>query len=112
LPASAELCVFDVPALRTSDVLARLRSEGARVILTEGGPSVMSQLVADAALDELFLTVSPALFGRYPGDDRKGLTAGLNLGRVPLELLSVRRAGSHLFLRYALEHTSIPLPAP
>jgi riboflavin biosynthesis pyrimidine reductase len=111
LPSSAELCVFDLPALRTSDVIARLQSGGARVILTEGGPSVMSQLVAEAALDELFLTVSPALFGRYPGDDRKALTDGLNFGRVPLELLSARRAGSHLFLRYALERKSIPAPS-
>jgi riboflavin biosynthesis pyrimidine reductase len=36
---------------------------GARVVLVEGGPSVIGQLVADDLIDELCLTVAPLLAG-------------------------------------------------
>ena len=73
------------------------------VILTEGGPSLFAQLVAEGVLDELFVTSSPTLFGRYVGDGRKSLADGLDLAGAPLELLSARRHRSHLFLRYAMK---------
>jgi riboflavin biosynthesis pyrimidine reductase len=73
------------------------------MMLTEGGPRLLGQLAASGLLDELFLTISPVLAGR--GDTgRPGLVAGLELlpGRSePAELLTVRRHGSYLFLRYA-----------
>ena len=88
--------------VRMSDVVALLRSEGARMLLTEGGPSLFAELVHARLVDELFLTSSPSLFGRYPNDGRKSVTNGLDLARVPMELFGVKRAGSHLFLRYGL----------
>ncbi len=103
LPATARIWVFDEPRVPLGAVMARLQAEGARVVLTEGGPSLFSELVAEKALDELFVTVSPVLFGRFPDDGRKALTHGLDLGRAPLELLSARASGSHLFLRYRLD---------
>ena len=106
LPASAEVFVPGA-ILGLAAVLARLREDGAHTILTEGGPMVMSQFVAEGVLDELFLTLSPALLGRAPNDRRKALTDGLDLGRIPLQLESVRRAESHLFLRYSIQR-----PAP
>lgn len=36
---------------------------GARVVLVEGGPSVIGQLVADGLIDELCLTVAPLMAG-------------------------------------------------
>jgi riboflavin biosynthesis pyrimidine reductase len=69
-------------------------------ILTEGGPTLIGQFLAEDLVDELFLTISPRLFGRRTGDLRKGLVEGVDLGGKPLELASVRRHGSHLFLRY------------
>ncbi len=78
------------------------------MVLTEGGPRLLGQLAAGGLLDELFLTVSPVLAGR--GDTaRPGLVAGLELlpGRTePAELLTVRRHGSYLFLRYAMRGTA------
>lgn len=102
LPASARLWAFDEPRVPLSAVVARLHAEGARTVLTEGGPTLVAQLVAEKALDELFVTVSPVLFGRFHEDGRKTLTDGLDLGRTTLELLSARRSGDHLFLRYRL----------
>jgi riboflavin biosynthesis pyrimidine reductase len=102
LPPAARILTFDAGAVPLAQVVATLRADGARLILSEGGPTIFSQLVADRLLDEVFLTTSPALFGRFPDDGRKSLTNGLDLGGTPLDLLSARRHGSHLFLRYSL----------
>jgi len=108
LPSGARLEVIAdsaTPAaapLRLGPVLERLRADGHGVILTEGGPSLAGRLVAEGLLDELFLTTAPALFGRFEGDRRKGLLEGFELAGTPLELLSARRHGSFLFLRYAV----------
>jgi riboflavin biosynthesis pyrimidine reductase len=92
--------------MNLAPVVELLRSEGHGLVLTEGGPSLVGQLVAENLLDELFLTVSPRLFGRYPGDGRKSLVDGVDLGGKELELESVRRHGSHLFLRYSFAPSS------
>lgn len=68
------------------------------------------QLAVGGLLDELFLTISPVLAGR--GDTaRPGLVAGLELFPAraePAELLTARRHGSYLFLRYAMGGTQPP----
>jgi riboflavin biosynthesis pyrimidine reductase len=103
-PACTILDLGDRPALPPADVLAAARSRGGGMVLTEGGPRLLGQLAAGGLLDELFLTISPVLAGR--GDTpRPGLIAARELlpGRAgPAELLSVRRHGSCLFLRYAM----------
>jgi riboflavin biosynthesis pyrimidine reductase len=102
IPPRARVVALGKEALVLTDVLAFLRNEGAGLVLTEGGPSLAAELIAAGALDELFLTVSPALFGRSDGDHRKSLAHGADLGGAPLELASLRRHGSHLFARYEL----------
>ncbi len=81
-------------------IVDTIRAAGHRRILCEGGPGLFSQLAAAGLVDELFLTVSPRLFGRFAEDGRKALTDALDLHGMPLRLLSVRRHQSHLFLRY------------
>jgi riboflavin biosynthesis pyrimidine reductase len=103
VPSSCRVEVFDGPTIRIEEVLALLRSEGKGLVLTEGGPSLFSEVVARGLCDELFLTASPTLFGRYAGDLRKALADGLDLTGTSLRLLGVRRHASHLFLRYALQ---------
>jgi riboflavin biosynthesis pyrimidine reductase len=102
LPKTARILTFDAGAVPLAQVVATLHSDGARLILSEGGPTLFSQLASERLLDELFLTASPALFGRFPGDGRKSLTNGVDLAGASLDLVSARRHGSHLFLRYAL----------
>jgi riboflavin biosynthesis pyrimidine reductase len=102
LPEGARLSVVDSDRVSVGGVLETLRAEGLARVLTEGGPSLFAELVRERLVDELFVTSSPALFGRFPGDQRKSLCDGLDLKGAPLELLSVRRHGSHLFQRYAL----------
>jgi riboflavin biosynthesis pyrimidine reductase len=85
-----------------------LRERRWSVILTEGGPSLMGDLVEHHLIDEAFLTVSPVLAGR--GDEpRLGMLAGVEL--LPehgawARLLSVRRHGEFLFLRYGVKKSS------
>jgi riboflavin biosynthesis pyrimidine reductase len=102
VPSSCRVEVFEGATVELGQVIALLRSEGKGLVLTEGGPSLFAEIVGLGLLDELFLTTSPTLFGRYAADSRKSLADGLNLAGTSLELLSVRRHESHLFLRYAL----------
>jgi len=91
---------------RGAAILAALHERGHRLVLSEGGPHLIADLVADSVLDELFLTLSPQLAGRGPGAERFGLVEGVALWPHAarwLRLLSVRRAGDHLLIRYGFE---------
>jgi len=71
------------------------------IVLCEGGPHLLGNLVSADIVDELFLTVAPQLVGR--DGDRLGLVEGVALAPRDARwfaLSSVKRAGEHLFLRY------------
>jgi len=101
-PESTRIVVLAPDRVHAPDVLDFLRAEGMPRVLTEGGPSLLAELIAEHVLDELFVTSAPTLFGRYSDDHRKSLVDGLDVAGARGELLSARRHGSHLFLRYAL----------
>ena len=78
---------------------------GARLVLCEGGPHLIGQLLAARLLDELFLTLAPQLAGRDAATPRLSLIEGTAFGvsSAPWAALrSVHRSVDHLFLRYAL----------
>ena len=104
--ATTEVVALGADTVLLADVMALLKKQGRTAILTEGGPSFFAEAVRAKLVDELFVTTSPSLFGRYANDRRKSLAAGLDLGGVPLDLLGVKRHGSYLFLRYALTRSS------
>ena len=64
----------DLPAL-----LARLRSDGARWVMCEGGPVLLGQLHRADLIDELFATTSPTMVG---GADVGMLGSGPAIVRV------------------------------
>jgi riboflavin biosynthesis pyrimidine reductase len=75
------------------------------LFLVEAGPMLLGQFLAERLVDELFLTVAPQIAGRDASEKRPGLVAGRVFApEDPLwgRLIGVRRAGSHIFLRYAL----------
>jgi riboflavin biosynthesis pyrimidine reductase len=79
--------------------IAALGKRGAASVLAEGGPSLNGQLAAAGVLDEVCLTVSPALVG---GDSRRIVT-GVDLDPpLSLEPLSVLEEDGYLFLRYGV----------
>jgi riboflavin biosynthesis pyrimidine reductase len=80
-----------------------------KIILTEGGPKLLGNFLAERQLDELFLTLAPQIAGRDEQSEQ-GRRPGLVTGQLfapehPLwgELISVKRGESHLFLRYRFE---------
>jgi riboflavin biosynthesis pyrimidine reductase len=92
-----------VGAAELIDLAASL---GARLVLCEGGPHLIGDLTAAGLLDQLFLTVAPQLAGRDDRLARFGLLEGTTFGvdEAPwAELMSVRRAANHVFLRYDFE---------
>lgn len=119
----APLEVIEVGAGGRVDVraaLAALRGGGPPLpILTEGGPTLMGELLREALLDEMFLTLSPVVAGRLgpPGsalatvESRPGFVEGVEL--LPeiaarWTLLSIHRHADLLFLRYSKPPRPIP----
>lgn len=89
-------------AITGTDLVALGRRLGARVILTEGGPHLLGEVVGSDVLDELFLTLAPQIVGRG-SDERLGLVEGITLRPTEarwFELASLRRSADHLFMRY------------
>lgn len=88
-----------------SGLLALLGQEyGVRLALHEGGPHLIAAFLAAGLLDELFLTLAPQFAGRDVGRERPALLEGhaFAAGAAPwADLLSVKRAEAHLFLRYS-----------
>jgi riboflavin biosynthesis pyrimidine reductase len=106
VPGAAEVLVVDRDGeVDLAAAVAELGARGHGIILSEGGPTIFGSLLDAALADELFLTISPRLAGRSGGDERLGLVEGVSLlpdRGVQGRLLSARRDGDHLFLRYAL----------
>lgn len=95
------------PAVDLAAAVAVLRERGHRLILSEAGPHLFGGLLAAGLVDELFLTVSPIIAGRAEGAARLGLVEGHDLlarGVAADRLISVRRDGDYLYLRYELSH--------
>jgi riboflavin biosynthesis pyrimidine reductase len=91
-----------------------LRRRGHELILSEGGPTAFGALVAAGLVDELFLTTSPLLAGRSGRSPRPALVERAELlpaATVETKLLTLRRAGSHLFARYQLRDRRRPATA-
>ena len=85
-------------------------SPSCETILIEGGPHLVGDFFAERRLDELFLTLSPQVAGRESSIERLGIVAEkIFAPEHPLwgRLVSVRRGGSHLFLRYGFETAGI-----
>jgi riboflavin biosynthesis pyrimidine reductase len=94
-------------SLDIRDAIEAVRAGGRERVLSEGGPTIVGQLLGQSVLNELFLTLSPALFGRPLHEIRPALVEGADLfdGEQPIgaRLVSLRRHGDHLFTRHAVE---------
>lgn len=106
LPASVVIGeVEEGDAISAREVLSAVgRILPGEILLVEGGPRLMGDFFAGKCLDELFLTLAPQVAGRDGSVERPGFVAGKRFGpEGPLwgTLAGVKRAGSHLFLRYS-----------
>jgi riboflavin biosynthesis pyrimidine reductase len=85
--------------LTLTAVLAALAARGLTGVLCEGGPTLLRRLVAEGALDDLLLTVSPLLSS---GQEPAILEGGVLADPARLRLSAVHRADDHVFLHYRL----------
>jgi riboflavin biosynthesis pyrimidine reductase len=106
LPATCEVRVVGAASVDLGPAVEGLQREGMATILTEGGPTIIGELLDTSRLGEVFVTVAPVLAGR-DGPGRLGMVEGTALlpeRHASLALLSARRRKDMLFLRYRLAH--------
>ena len=103
--ATTVLALADEETVDLRLVVDALRDRGHRRILSEAGPHTFGGLLEAGLVDELFLTSSPLLVGDAGPGSRYSLVEGADLvpAATQARLLSMRRHGSHLFTRYALD---------
>ena len=86
--------------IRAADVLGVLADRGVRRILLEGGGELNFSFLAANLVDEIYITVTPRILGGArapPVADGSGFLASAH---PQLELVSCRRRGDEVFLRY------------
>jgi riboflavin biosynthesis pyrimidine reductase len=91
--------------VESQDMIAALAIHGVELVLCEGGPHLLGQLLRADLVEELFLTVAPQLAGRSASSPRLSLVEGttFTVADAPwARLVDLRRAGDHLFTRYRL----------
>lgn len=104
-PGELEGVEAQVEYMRVGDdlplAMAKLREDhGVRSLLCEGGPTLNSYLLAASLVDELFLTVAPAVAG---GEGGKTIVDGPPLPRLaPAELVSLYEAEGELLSRWRI----------
>jgi riboflavin biosynthesis pyrimidine reductase len=114
---SEALASVEVKALSTTEtrispsaILRWLRQEaGVELLLHEAGPTVFGEFLEGGFTDELFLTVAPQMAGRAAAHPRPGLVAEVEFSPATApwwKLLSAKKAGEHLFLRYQVRDRS------
>lgn len=90
------------------ELLSRLRARGVERLLVEGGGELNWGFVRDDLVDEIFVTVAPALLG---GRDAPTLCEGEGLAmaaRRRLRLLSAEPIGDEVFTRWAVVREGAP----
>lgn len=93
--AGGEVVVLD--RLTPDALLGELARRGLHRVLCEGGPSLLGQLVAADAVDELCLTVAPLLAG---GTAERIAHGPEGTAARPMQLAGVLHAEGSLLLRY------------
>jgi riboflavin biosynthesis pyrimidine reductase len=95
--------IADGDTIPTTAILCALAGTGVELVLLESGPQLTGEFLAESALDELFLTLAPQVAGRAATSKRPGLVSDRLFAPDNsrwAELVSVRRAANHLFMRY------------
>jgi 2,5-diamino-6-hydroxy-4-(5-phosphoribosylamino)pyrimidine 1'-reductase len=85
------------------ELLLRLAQRGVERLLVEGGGELNWAFIESDLVDELYVTIAPALLG---GRDAPTLLEGEGLTmehQRRLRLVSVRREGDELYCRYSVE---------
>lgn len=94
--AVADVVLAGSEHVEVTAALEALHGRGARVVLCEGGASLMAELLHHDLLDELCLTIAPLL----GGDPSRMVAPEPRSGLTRFELAQVLTSGDELYLRY------------
>jgi riboflavin biosynthesis pyrimidine reductase len=105
-PGSVEVYALDSSSgsIAPRAILQLLQSQFAvKTLLHEGGPTLFGEFLAEDAVDELFLTLSPQIAGRAGDGARPAIAQGVEFApdSAPrFQMVSVKENGAYLYLRY------------
>ena len=108
LPAHVEAVTAGKEIVDPEALFDVLRDRGWQVVLCEGGPHLLGDLLRARAVDELFLTIAPQIAGRSDDTPRLSLVerTAFTVADAPWwRLIDLRRSGNHLFTRYSFRET-------
>lgn len=100
--AGIEIRRIAAATVEPAHVIDSLTADGARIVLCEGGPSLLGQMCAAGLLDQLFLTLAPKLAG---GDHTGLLGRTAELG-LDLDLVGGLEEQGYLMLNYHVRGTA------
>ncbi len=98
LDATADILVAGTDRVEIASALRDMRRSGVDIVLCEGGPTLLGELLAAGAVDELCLTLTPVVGGDPLPVAVLPAGSGISRGR----LAHVLEADGDLFLRYLL----------
>jgi riboflavin biosynthesis pyrimidine reductase len=99
VPAGVEVIRAGDEQVDVAAALRVLEGQGVGVVMAEGGPTLNGQLIEQGLVDELALTLSPALVG---GDSAR-IAHGGRVALTGMSLVHVLEEGGSLFLRYRVQ---------
>jgi len=99
----AEVVVLPRRTLPVAVVLGKLRERGFRKVLLEGGGHLHFAFARGGCVDEIYVTVTPHLIGG-PAPSLLDGRGFLWKDHPLLELVSSRRVGDEVFLRYRVKN--------
>jgi 2,5-diamino-6-(ribosylamino)-4(3H)-pyrimidinone 5'-phosphate reductase len=96
----ATVVVLPRKTTRPQDVVRELERLGVRRILIEGGGEVNFSFFKEGLVDEVYLTVTPRIIGGRSAPTPVDGPGFLKSGQKELQLVSCRRRGDEVFLKY------------
>lgn len=100
LPSRVEIWKLGQDRVDPGILLEQLAQRGVKRVMLEGGAELNGQFLEADLIDELFITIAPALLG---GRDAPSMIGGQGFtmgAQRRLRLMEVRREGDELFLQY------------
>ena len=96
--------MWNITSLDPKALACELYTRGYKQILIEGGPTLLASFLKENLIDQIFLTIAPKIFGNI-NSSTLTLVEGYLFPKKAiknLSLLSVKKVGNELFLRYNL----------
>jgi len=112
LASAAEVIVLPSNTLAPARVVEALAARGLCRLLLEGGGEVHFAFAKAGIVDQWYVTVTPRLIGGTGAPSFLDGTGFLKRDHLQLELVSQRRVGDEIFLRYRPRPTNPRAPRP